>query len=68
MIAAYPHIAFCLALLCGGSLGAIMGFIGAGVLRIGREADAEDEPMTDYHTPVRTKVWGGSINDGERKP
>ena len=67
MIATYPHLAFALALLCGGSLGAIVGFIASGVLRIGREADAEDEPMTDYHPPVRTKVWGGGATDGERQ-
>ena len=64
MITAYPHIAFWLALF----VGAALGFIASGVLRIGREADAEDEPMTDYHPPVRTKVWAGAINDGERKP
>lgn len=68
MIATYPHLAFALALLCGGSLGAIVGFIASGVMRIAWESDAEDEPLSDYHTPVRTRVWGGNISNGGTKP
>lgn len=60
MIAAYPHLAFGLALLCGAAL----GFIAGGVVRTGHEADEEDAPLPGHEKPVRTRIWGGDVHNG----
>lgn len=44
MIAAYPHVAFVIALM----FGAAVGFVVSGVIRIASDADEDEEPLSDY--------------------